>query len=240
MSRLGDLLQTERLRHKMTAKQVAKKAGVSEKYLIEVESGKRIIADDQARRILKLIGLTEQTESNFSLDDIAATVDLSAASPSIEKEIKQIPKEKPKPIASAGDSAEGGIWLDALAGVLKRVPVYNAVMKEVDHKVLPVLNGKIENAVAEKVFYFLTPDDSMRGFRILSGDLALIVPAQSPIDDAIMLVEANERRALRKVRKQDATHVLLQSFGREYNAEAFAVQDVKFIGRAVKLEIELA
>ncbi|MDD2648146.1 MAG: helix-turn-helix transcriptional regulator [Eubacteriales bacterium] len=239
MSRLGDLLQTERLRHKMTAKQVAKKAGVSEKYLIEVESGKRIIADDQARRILKLIGLTEQTESNFSLDDIAATVDLSAASPLIEQEVKKLPKEKLKPVASAGDGAESGIWLDALAGVLKRVPVYNAVMKEVEHKVLPVLNGKIENAAAEKVFYFLSPDDSMRGFRIYSGDLALIVPAQSPIEDAIMLVEANERRALRKVRKQDATHVLLQSFGREYNAEVLPIPDVKFLGRAVRLEIEL-
>ena len=71
MSRLGDLLRTERLRRKMTLKQVAKLSGVSESFLKDVEEGKRIIADDQARRILKKIGLTEQTEQGFTLDDIA-------------------------------------------------------------------------------------------------------------------------------------------------------------------------
>ena len=33
MSRLGDLIRTERIRQKMTPKQVAKKCGVSESYL---------------------------------------------------------------------------------------------------------------------------------------------------------------------------------------------------------------
>lgn len=81
MSRLGDLIRTERLRSKMTPKQVARKCGVSESYLLAVEAGTKIIADDQARRILKTIGLREQTEADFSLDDIAATVDLASASP---------------------------------------------------------------------------------------------------------------------------------------------------------------
>ena len=62
MSRLGDLIRTERLRAKMTPKQVAKKCGVSESYIMAVEAGTRIIADDQARRILKTIGLREQNE----------------------------------------------------------------------------------------------------------------------------------------------------------------------------------
>ena len=53
MSRLGDLLKTERLRRKMTLKQVARLGGVSEGYLKDVEEGRKIIADDQARRILK-------------------------------------------------------------------------------------------------------------------------------------------------------------------------------------------
>ena len=52
MSRLGDLIRTERIRQKMTPKQVAKKCGVSESFILAVEAGTRIIADDQARRIL--------------------------------------------------------------------------------------------------------------------------------------------------------------------------------------------
>ena len=89
MSRLGDLIRTERLRAKMTPKQVAKKCGVSESYIMAVEAGTRIIADDQARRILKTIGLREQTEADFSLDDIAATVDLAAAAPAVAQAVQQ-------------------------------------------------------------------------------------------------------------------------------------------------------
>ena len=88
MSRLGDLIRTERLRAKMTPKQVAKKCGVSESYIMAVEAGTRIIADDQARRILKTIGLREQTEADFSLDDIAATVDLAAAAPAVAQVLR--------------------------------------------------------------------------------------------------------------------------------------------------------
>ena len=57
MSRWGDLLRTERLRRNMTLKQVAKIGGVSEGYLKDVEEGRRITADDQARRILKQLSL---------------------------------------------------------------------------------------------------------------------------------------------------------------------------------------
>ena len=234
MSRLGDLIRTERLRRKMTLKQVARKCGVSEGYLADVEAGTRIIADDQARRILKTIGLTEQNEAGFTLDDIAATVDLQTVQPAPKAEPK-----KEKPVYSDEKPVSGGVWLDALSSVLKRVPVCTAVMKEIDHRLLPILDGRIEGAAPDKVFYFVAPDDSMRGFRILRDDIALIVPAASPIDDAVMLVEQGGRRSLRKVKKLDAINVLLQSYDREYAAEHVALSDVQFVGRAVRLEVAL-
>ena len=49
MSRLGDLIRTERVRQKMTPKQVARKCGVSESYIMAVEAGTRIIADEPIR-----------------------------------------------------------------------------------------------------------------------------------------------------------------------------------------------
>ena len=239
MSRLGDLIRTERVRQKMTPKQVAKKCGVSESFILAVEAGTRIIADDQARRILKTIGLREQTEADFTLDDIAATVDLQTVQPAMV----QKPAPKAEKIASTeetpAEGVAGSVWLDALSSVLKRVPVLNAVMKPVDHRLLPILNGRIEGANPDKVFFFLAPDDSMRGFRIHSGDVALVVPAQSPIDGAVMLVEYGSHRALRKIKKLDNFQVLLQSYDREYNAETLALSDVNFLGRCVRLEIAL-
>ena len=242
MSRLGDLLRTERLRRNMTLKQVARLGGVSEGYLKDVEEGKRIIADDQARRILKKIGLKEHNEEGFTLDDIAATVDLETV---VSKKPVQPPVAKPKAAAESEavyqsqEQVTGGVWLDALTSVMKRVPVYNAVLKEVDHRLLPVLDGRIEGAAPDKVFYFRTPDDSMRGFRILKDDLCLVVPSASPIDGAVMLVEYNQHRFLRKVKKLDALNVLLQSYDREYAAETCALPDVAFLGRAVRVEFSL-
>ena len=149
MSRLGDLIRTERVRAKLTPKQLAKKCGVAESYIVAVEKGTKIIADDQARRILKAIGLREQTEADFSLDDIAATVDLATVGSPVAKTVATRPAPKPAPeaelVASTGGRAPSGnknvpddegekgvggsIWLDALTSVLKHVPVMNAIMK---------------------------------------------------------------------------------------------------------------
>lgn len=243
MGRLGDLLHTERLRRKMTLKQVAKLGGVSEGYLKDVEEGKRIIADDQARRILKKMGLTEHNEVGFSLDDIAATVDLETVSPRTNVNPaphKLVQKESETVYESKNDATvTGSVWLDALTSVLKRVPVYNAVMKEIDHRLVPILDGRIEGAAPDKVFFFSAPDDTMRGFRILREDVCMIVPSNSPIDGAVMLVEYQQHRFLRKVKKLDAMNVLLQSYDREYNAETAALPDITFIGRVTKVEFTL-
>ena len=241
MSRLGDLIRTERIRRKLTPKQVAKKCGVSESYLLAVEAGTRIIADDQARRILKTMGLKQQTEAEFTLDDIAATVDLAQVQPKMAEALKKKPEKKEAELAASSqeESVAGSVWLDALQSVLKRVPVMNAVMKPVSYQLVPVENGRIEGANPDKVFFYLAPDDSMRGFRIHRGDIVLTVPAQSPVDGAVMLLNYKEHRYLRKIKVLDDHTVLLQSYDREYEAETASMSDIGFISRCVKVTFEL-
>ena len=240
MSRLGDLIRTERIRQKMTPKQVARKCGVSESYIVAVEAGTRIIADDQARRILKTIGLKQQTEAEFTLDDIAVTVDLAQVQPRLAEAVKKPPKKEAELAASSDDEGvAGSVWLDALQSVLKRVPVMNAVMKPVAYRLVPVENGRIEGANPDKVFFYLAPDDSMRGFRIHKGDVVLTVPAQSPVDGAVMLMNYKEHRYLRKVKVLNDHQVLLQAYDREYEAETVSISDIGFIARCVKVTFEL-
>ena len=243
MSRLGDLIRTERIRQKLTTKQVAKKCGVSESYLAAVEAGTRIIADDQARRILKTIGLKQQNEAEFTLDDIAATVDLAQVQPRIAEAVKKAErperKEAEKVASSVDEAIAGSVWLDALQSVLKRVPVMNAVMKPVSYRLVPVENGRIEGANPDKVFYYLAPDDSMRGFRIHRGDVVLTVPAQSPVDGAIMLLNYNEHRYLRKIKVLDDRTVMLQHYDREYEAETVPINEIGFLSRCVQVTFEL-
>lgn len=242
MSRLGDLIRLERTRQGMTYKQVARKCGISDKYLMEVEAGTRIIQDDQARRILKTIGMREQTEAEFSLDDIAATVDLQSAVPQLTKAVEEkklSKKEKREGEDGEGGAVSGSIWLDALAGVLKRVPVYNAVMKEVDHRLLPIMQGKIEGANPEKVFYFVAPDNDMRGFRVMRGDYLLVVPASAPIDNAIMLLDTPQGKLLRKVNRMAGFQVMLQKYDTACESEIKNMNEIICVGQCVRLEANL-
>lgn len=236
MSRLGDLIRLERTRRGLTTKQVAKMCAVSEKYLQDVELGKRIIADDQARRILKRVGLEQQTEADFSLEDIAATVDLHTIAPTLPKAVP----ERPRPVASlpAEDDARGGIWLDALQGVLREVPVYNAAWAVVDHRTLAAAGGRIEGGPADKVLYFLMPDNSMRGFRIVQGDHLLVVPAHSPIDGAVMLIKWRTQHMVRKV-KLSGERVMLLSYDHALDTQTVALEDLTFVGRCARLEASL-
>ena len=240
MSRLGDLLMLERTRQKLTRKQVARMCGISESYLKDVEEGRRIIQDDQARRILNKLGTSQRNEAEFSLDEIAATVDLGTLAPqktAPQPEKKPEPQPEPKKPVSAEE--QSGIWLDALSSVLRPVPVMNAGWIQVSRKMVPIQDGKIEGAKPERVVYFLAPDDSMRAMRIEKGDLVLIVPQNLPEDGAIMLVEYGAHRCLRRVKLLGNSNILLQSGDRELGAESVHISDIKIVGRAVRVEITL-
>lgn len=240
MSRLGDLILLERSRQKLTRKQVARKCGVSEGYIKDVEEGRRIIQDDQARRILKTLGTSSRSEADFSLDEIAATVDLSTLAPQAapkSTEKKPEPKvEAPKPQTAEEQS---GIWLDALSSVLKPVPVMNAGWIQVSRRMVPIQDGKIEGAKPDRVVYFLAPDDSMRAMRIEKGDLVLVVPHNLPVDGAIMLVEYGAHRCLRRIKLLGNSNILLQSGDRHLDAEAINISEIKIVGRAVRVEVTL-
>ena len=240
MSRLGDLLMLERTRQKMTRKQVARMCGISENYLKDVEEGRRIIQDDQARRILNKLGTSQRNEAEFSLDEIAATVDLGTLAPQKPApQPEKKPEPKPEPVKPVSAEEQSGIWLDALSSVLRPVPVMNAGWIQVSRRMVPIQDGKIEGAKPDRVVYFLAPDDSMRAMRIEKGDLVLVVPQNLPEDGAIMLVEYGAHRCLRKVKLLGNSNILLQSGDRELGAESVHISDIKLVGRAVRVEIAL-
>lgn len=240
MSRLGDLLMLERTRQKLTRKQVARMCGISESYLKDVEEGRRIIQDDQARRILNKLGTSQRNEAEFSLDEIAATVDLGTLAPQKPApQPEKKPEPRPEPARPVSAEEQSGIWLDALSSVLRPVPVMNAGWIQVSRKMVPIQDGKIEGAKPERVVYFLAPDDSMRAMRIEKGDLVLVVPQNLPEDGAIMLVEYGAHRCLRRVKLLGNSNILLQSGDRELGAESVHISDIKIVGRAVRVEITL-
>jgi len=229
MSRLGDTIQKARIKAKMTEKALGKKCGLAESFIKDVESGRKIVSDDQAQRILKVLGVANPVSTEL---EVAA-----------EPEVKLRPKPRAY-VLSAQEQAENArraaeessdAWLDALGGVVKRVPVMSPDGLVIDHVLTPIVNGKIEGGAPDKVLYYRCPDDMLRGFRVHAGDLLLVVPASKAEDGQLMLVDWQGQRMVRKLLKLDGGRIQLQAFDHEFTAAVGTIMDVKVLGRCVSL-----
>lgn len=237
MSRLGDLIHLERTRRNMTAKQVARLCSLSEKYLLDVEQGRRIIADDQARRILRRIGLEQQTEADFSLDDIAATVDLHTAAPTLpQRPVEDKPRRSPRCLPRTASTAASGWtrWRPCCA----RCPSTTPPGRLWTIARSPLRAEKSRAAPRTRRCIFSRRTTACAGFRILKDDLLLVVPAHSPIDGAVMLLKWKNHCMARKV-KLSGERLMLLSYDRELDAQPAQLAEVTFVGRCARLEASL-
>ena len=233
MTRMGETIRKARLPAGMTEKALGKKCGLAESVIKDIESGRRVASDDQAQRMLKLLGVQNPVSTEL---EVAA-----------EPEVKLRPKPRPyvlpveppaqeaAPVASSAAEEQGRAGRDALGGVVKRVPVCDEKGLVLDHVLEPVIGGRIEGGPPDKVFYYRCPDDQLAGYRIHAGDLLLTVPEKAPVDEAVMIVEAGGRRIARKVKKLDGGKLLLQTYDREFRAETVDLKAVLILGRCVRL-----
>ena len=229
MSRLGDAIRKARIAAKMNEKQLGRKCGMAENVIKDIESGRRIIADDQAQRILKLLGAN--TELSTELDVAAEPeVKLRPRPRAYVMPAQDVPENQQKAVDESTDA-----WLDALGGVVKRVPVMDEKGIVIDHVLTPIIGGKIEGGAPDKVLYFRMPDDALRGFRVHAGDLLLTIPENRAQDNQLMLVEYKGRRMVRKLLKLDGMRIQMQAFDREFEAVAAPQPEVKVLGRCIKL-----
>ena len=227
MSRLGDTIRTARLKAKLSEKALGRKCGLAESYIKDVESGRKIVSDDQAQRILKVLGVANPISTELEV----------ATEPPVKLRPKPrayiLPVEDQKQPEAAAESSDA--WLDALGGVVKRVPVVAPDGLVIDHVLTPIVGGKIEGGVPDKVLYYRVPDDMLRGFRVYAGDLLLVVPATKAEDDQLMLVEYKGERIVRKLLKLDGGRIQMQAFDHEFSAVVGTIQTVKVLGRCVLL-----
>ena len=229
MSRLGDAIRKARIAAKMNEKQLGRKCGMAENVIKDIESGRRIIADDQAQRILKLLGAN--TELSTELDVAAEPeVKLRPRPRAYVMPAQDVPENQQKAVDESTDA-----WLDALGGVVKRVPVMDEKGIVIDHVLTPIIGGRIEGGAPDKVLYFRMPDDALRGFRVHAGDLLLTIPENRAQDNQLMLVEYKGKRMVRKLLKMDGMRIQMQAFDREFEAVTAPQPEVKVLGRCIKL-----
>lgn len=206
----------------MTQKQLAKAIGVSEKYIDEVEAGKRVLSDDLLKKVSKAL---QKEISDVMLIDVEENAKPIKA---VREPVKQVKHEVQE------------IWSNAFDSVLKTVPVYDYGMEKVlDTRQLPIVSNKVEGFNKDKVVFLEIQDNDMVGFRMVKGDMAFAHLTQEVENNATCLVEVGGKRVIRQLKKLEGDKVLLVSNNGRLVTETVAIKDLKVIAKLIKLEIKL-
>ncbi|MDP4144551.1 MAG: helix-turn-helix transcriptional regulator [Bacillota bacterium] len=227
MSRVGEKIKQLRLESGMNQKQLGKKLGVSESFVLEVETGRRVINENLMNRIAKVLG-KDINDINMHDDED------NNKPPVVNKEIKIDKKGKNK------DNDVNEVWSNALSSILKNVPVYRYDLnKPIAVKQMPVISNKIEGHSQDKVAFLTVEQDDMTSFRICRGDIAFGYVIHEVENNSICLVEYNNIRAIRQIKKLDSNKVLLISNGGNLRTETVNVKEIRPLLKLQKLEITL-
>lgn len=225
MSRVGDRIKEARLKANIPQKALAKKLGVSEKYINEVEMGRKVAQESFINKASKVL--------NTDLNDINMVVtdeDLM--------EEKRVAKES-KP-SFKKDNKSNEVWENAFSSVLKNVPIYDYELKNVKgHKELPIHSNKVEGYPQDKVIYLEVSDDEMSGFRMLRGDLVFGHLVTELNQNGFYLVNYKGDTKIREVRRLDNSKVLLMSNRGSAMTETVEVRNMKVVAKLDRVEIKL-
>lgn len=228
MSRVGDKIKNIRISTGMSQKQLAKKLGVAENFVNEVETGRKIVNQDLLDRISKVLG-RDINDISMSFEDQAYEEEKARKATAAAAPVR---KDKPEQVSD--------VWSEAFATVIKSVPVYNySLSKVLGTKQLPILNNKIEGHNQDKVFYLEIEEDDMLGFRIAKGDLAFAVSTNEFFSNSISLIQYGERRLIRQLQRLDGSKALIISNKGSVVTETVSIKDVKVLAKLERLEIKL-
>lgn len=229
MSRVGERIKGAREKSGMTQKALAKKLGVAEKFINEVETGRKILNESLIEKISKVL--------NTDLNDISMVItDEDLQKEKVAESLRKAPvKAKTKP-----DGEVNEVWNQAFGNVLKNVPIYDYNLnKNKGFKQLPMLSNKIEGHSSDKVFYVVIEKNDMTGYRIQQGDLALCHSIKEIDNNSICLIEYQGVRVIRQIKRLDSSKVLLISNGGSMKTETALTKEVLPIAKLDRIEFNV-
>jgi transcriptional regulator with XRE-family HTH domain len=226
MSRVGEKLKEERLKKGMTPKQLGKKCGVTESFIVDIETGKKIVNEKLLSQISKALGV------NLEEDMV----------PEVHMEEAKTNQSKPMKVAEVVPQRRVEVvpldqWEDALSNIIKKVPIYDMAMEKIKgYKNFPIIERKVEGFHPDKLIYIEISDDTMGQYRIRKGDRVLVYLNHEFVNGAFQLVEYEGKGRLRKLKKVEGNKI--QLFEGEGQGVIKEMKDIKVIGRVIRVEID--
>ena len=226
MSRVGEKIKEARLKSGMSQKLLAKKLGVAEKFINEIEMGRRVAQESLIDKASKIL--------NDDFNDVSMVVTDEA----LIEERKAMSDVKNK--SSKGNIEKDEVWTNAFSSVLKNVPILDYSLKNnKGFKELPIHSNKVEGYSQDKVLYLEIQDDEMSGFRMLKGDLAFATLVKEVSNNGIFLVEYKGRRAIRQIKNLGNSKVLLVSNAGSLLTETMNLNEISVLAKLDRIEIKL-
>lgn len=223
MNRVGQRIKEARLKSGMSQKVLAKKLGVAEKYINDVELGRKVVQESFIDKAAKIL--------NTDLNDINMVVTDEALME--ERKTLEVNK-KPKKVETSE------IWNDAFASVLKSVPVFDYSLNSIKgKKELPVHSNKVEGFPQDKVLYIEIQNNDMSGFRMVKGDLAFAHLVKEPSNNGIFLIDYKGERIIRQLKSLGNSKYLLVSNGGALLTETVTIKDFEVVAKLERIEINL-
>ena len=228
MNPIAQKIREARLKANMSEKDLAKKCGVAPSYIIQIESGKKVVNEQTAERILTVFG----EKVGFDFSDKITEEETAAATKVVKKEVA-----KPQEFYNVEPTDQ---WAGALANIIKKFPVHDvATNKMLDQKELPVLGKKVEGVSWEKILYVKASDDELSELRIRKGDTLLVHLNKEVQGRGVYLVEIDQKKLLRVVQKETGNTLAVSKTLKPEHKEILQNNQVKILGKCVRVEFNL-
>lgn len=234
MNSVGDKIKQARNEKGMTQKQLAKKLGVAETFINEVESGRKVVNEKLIDRLGKILG-GDFANMTTLFDNIIQEETKQERSVNRNNYNNSSTKNTSTKVEEVND-----VWSNALSSVIKAVGIYEYDLnKPIGKRDLPIISNKIEGYSQDKVIYIKVENDDLLGFRISEGDVVFANLTTEVENNKLYLIELEGNRVLRQIKKLDGNKMLLISNKNTLRTQAVTPKDFKVIARLNRVEIDL-
>ena len=217
MNRLAQKIKEERIKAGLSEKALAQKCGLQVAYILQVESGKKIINEQIADKILKALG-TEVTPLSETANQ----------QENIERQKTLVTKASvaSKPVEPNAQ------WKGILQQVIFEVPIYNlnreTPIGSIPH---PVLDGKVEGVTGDKLYYIRLESKVFESGRLFAGDDVLVIRGRALSTDGIYHFKLQGKESIGRIQTIDKNRVRLSN---DLIKKEVHQNDVEILGRCIK------
>lgn len=224
MSRVGDNIRKIRENSGMSARGLAKKMGVSESFLLDVEAGRKVVNEDMIKRFSGILGKNVQDLGLDSFESAVLQEEKVLQPKSQVREAKPAPRE----VKAAGPKEANALWDQAFGSTLKSVPIYSPVCdKALGQRLYPVEDGRIQGIPWEKAVLLRQDSDDLVGYGIFRNSLLLGSPVKEIVQAGFYLIQFQGRNLLRRISLPGNAKALLLTKGERELSQSVALKDVK-------------